>query len=124
MAATRTTDVPTDPERTQGRDRRRWSRYDLNDAVPAVLVTETGRIDCQIENVSLSGARLRLPAPSSPPGELRLDYGGEIGPSGSCAWASADSIGLNFGFSEDALALTMACIQGRVSDRLAANEAG
>ena len=112
MAATRTSDIRTGPERPQPRDRRRWSRYNLNGALPAVLVSETGRLACHIENVSLSGARLRLPVPSCPPGELRLDYGGATGPSGRCAWASADGIGLNFGFSADALALTMACLRG------------
>ena len=123
MAAT------TPAERPQSRDRRRWSRYDLNDTVPAVLVSEAGRIVCHIENVSLSGARLRLPAPTRPPGELRLDYGGEVGPAGSCAWASADRIGLNFGFSADAVALTLACIRGPAADRVGPgrhepNEAG
>ena len=116
MAANRT------PDQRTARDRRRWSRYDLTDAVPAVLVSDAGRIACTIENVSLSGARLRFPAPTVPPGELRLDYGGEVGPSGSCAWTSADKIGLNFGFSADAVALTLACIRG--PHRLGANEAG
>ena len=118
MAATTPPDLPND------RDRRRWSRYDLTGAVPAVLVTEAGRIDCTIENVSLSGARLRLAAPSRPAGELRLDYGGMTGPSGRCAWASADSIGLNFGLCADALALTMACLQGTIADGRAASPAG
>lgn len=118
MAAT------TIPEPDSARDRRRWSRYDLAGAVPAVLVTEAGRIACHIENVSLSGARLRLAAPSSPPGEMHLDYGGETGPSGRCAWTSADSLGLDFGFSADALALTMACLRGKISDKRAANRAG
>jgi len=104
MAATTTT------SRQNGRERRRWSRYELNGAVPAVLVTEEGEIACHIENVSLSGVRLRLAAAARPPAELRLDYHGEIGPSGCCAWVSRDSIGLNFGFSAEAVALTMACI--------------
>ena len=124
MAANRTTNVQTGPDRPLARDRRRWSRYDLARLVPAVLVTEAGRIACRIENVSLSGARLRLTGASSPPGELRLDYGEETGPSGRCAWASAESIGLNFSFSADALALTMACLQGALPDGIGTNEAG
>ena len=114
----------TPPSRLNSRDRRRWSRYDLTGAVPAVLVTEAGRIACHIENVSLSGVRLRLAAPPPPTGELRLDYGGESGPRGRCAWAGGESIGLSFGFSADSLALTMACLQGAIPDGQAASEAG
>jgi PilZ domain len=105
MAAT------TEPDRQHGRDRRRWSRYDVAGLVPAVLVTEDRQIACRIENVSLTGARLRVAEPAPPSSQLRLDYEQASGPSGRCVWRTQDSIGVSFGFCEDSVALAMACIR-------------
>ena len=113
--------VPAPSARQTGRDRRRWSRYRLDGPLSAELVSDTGRLSCQIEDVSLAGARLRLNAPACPSDDLRLDYGGKTGPSGRCAWIEGDSIGLNFGFSDDALTLTLACI-GEPSPKTAGAE--
>jgi hypothetical protein len=105
MAATR---IPTSRE---GRERRRWSRYGVTDGVPAELVTEDGRIACRIENVSLAGARLRISDPAQPTAQLRLDYHGQSGPSGRCVWSNAHSIGVQFEFSDQSVALALACIR-------------
>jgi hypothetical protein len=105
MAATR------DPDRRDGRDRRRWSRYDVDGEIGAELVTEDGRIACRIENVSLAGAKLRMVEPAQPVAGLRLDYHGQSGPSGRCVWSNSDSIGVKFEFSDESVALALACIR-------------
>ncbi len=110
MAATK------DPDRREGRDRRRWSRYDVNGAVPAVLVTEDGRIACRIENVSLSGAKLCIADPPQPMARLRLDYDRQSGPSGRCVWSNSDRIGVKFEFSDESVALALACIRRTTQD--------
>jgi len=95
----------------EGRDRRRWSRYAVTADFPTALVTEDGRIACRIENVSLGGAKLRLSQPVPPGGCVRLDYGGQSGPGGRCSWATANSVGVTFEFSERSVALALACIR-------------
>jgi PilZ domain len=100
-----------DPDLPAGRDRRRWSRYDVDGAFPATLVTDEGWIACRIENVSLTGARVRTAEPVPPPSHLRLAYGSESGPTGRCVWWNADSVGLCFGLSDDSVALAMACLR-------------
>jgi len=105
MAATK------DPDRPNGRDRRRWSRYDVTGALPAVLVIADRRIACRIENVSLTGARLRLAEPAPPSPQLRVEYRQGRGPGGRCVWSSADTIGVKFGFSEESVDLAMACLR-------------
>lgn len=105
MAAT------THSHRKKGRDRRRWSRYDVIGGLTAELVTEDQRIACRIENVSLAGARLRLGEAAPPTPQLRLDYGHRSGPSGRCVWRTSDSIGVSFGFCEESVDLALACIR-------------
>ncbi len=105
MAATR------DPERREGRDRRRWSRYDLDGEIGVELVTEDGRIACRIENVSLAGAKLRIAEPAQPVARLRLDYHRQSGPSGRCVWSNSDSIGVKLAFSDESVALALACLR-------------
>jgi len=109
MTATR------DPDRGEGRDRRRWSRYDADGEIEAVLVTEDGRIACRIENVSLAGAKLHIAKPAQPPAQsvarLRLDYRRQSGPGGRCVWSNSDSIGVRFDFSDESVALALACIR-------------
>ena len=111
------------PHRREGRDRRRWSRYGVTGGVPAELVTEDGRIACRIENVSLAGAKLRISDPAQPMARLRLDYHGQSGPSGRCVWSNAHSIGVQFGFSGQSVALALACIRHRFPDAARPNEA-
>ncbi len=105
MAATR------DPDRREGRDRRRWSRYDVDGEIGVELVTEDGRIACRIENVSLAGAKLRIAEPAQPVARFRLDYHPQIGPSGRRVWSNSDSIGVNFEFSDESVALALACLR-------------
>lgn len=105
MAATK------DPDRTNGRDRRRWSRYDVAGALPAVLAIADRRIACRIENVSLTGARLRLAEPAPPSPQLRLEYRGGRAPAGRCVWTSTDAIGVKFGFSQESVDLALACLR-------------
>lgn len=78
---------------------------------PTELVTEDRRVACRIENVSLGGAKLRLSQPVPPGGRVRLDYGGQSGPGGHCSWATANSVGVTFEFSEQSVALALACIR-------------
>lgn len=111
LQKSKTMTATADPDRHDGRDRRRWSRYEVNGAFPAILVTEAGRIACRIENISLTGARIRTAEPVPPPAQLRLAYEHQSGPDGRCAWSNADRIGLSFGFSDDSVALAMACLQ-------------
>ncbi len=99
------------PDHPADRDRRRWSRYDVGSAFPATLVTDDGRIACRVENVSLTGARVRTAEPIPPPSDLRLAYDRESGPTGRCIWWKADSIGLCFGLSDESVALAMACLR-------------
>ncbi len=115
--------APRNPHRREGRDRRRWSRYGVTGGVPAELVTEDGRIACRIENVSLAGAKLRISDPAQPMARLRLDYHGHSGPSGRCVWSNAHSIGVQFGFSGQSVALALACIRHRFPDAARPNEA-
>jgi hypothetical protein len=105
MATTR------DPDRREGRDRRRWSRYDVDGEIGVELVTEDGRIACRIENVSLAGAKLRIAEPAQPVARFRLDYHPQIGPSGCCVWSNSDSIGVKFEFSDESVALALACLR-------------
>jgi hypothetical protein len=98
-------------DRPNGRDRRRWSRYDVTGALPAALVIADRRIFCRIENVSLTGARLRLAEPAPPSAQLRLEYRGGRAPAGRCVWSTPDSIGVSFGFSDESVALAMACLR-------------
>ena len=98
-------------ERPNGRDRRRWSRYDVAGALPAALVIADRRIFCRIENVSLTGARLRLAEPAPPSPQLRLEYRDGRAPTGRCVWSTADSIGVTFGLCDESVALAMACLQ-------------
>ena len=63
------------PDPDEGRNRRRWSRYDVDGPFPATLITEDGRVACRIENVSLTGARVRTATPVPPPTRIRLNYG-------------------------------------------------
>jgi hypothetical protein len=110
-AATADPDRQNGPKRQNGRDRRRWSRYDVAGAVPAVLVADDRRIACRVENISLSGARLRVAEPAPPSSDLRLEYQPLSGPSGRCVWWTEDSIGVSFGLTEDSVALAMSCIR-------------
>lgn len=106
MPAPRPAPAPRD-----GRERRRWSRYAVTGDVAVDLVTATGRIACRIENVSLTGAKLRLSEPVRPQGWVSLDHGGQDGPGGRCVWTTADSLGVAFEFSDSSIALTLACIR-------------
>ncbi len=96
--------------RRHGRERRRWSRYAVAEALPAQLVTEDGRVPCHIENVSLTGAKLRLARPARPRAPVSLDLLGRDGPGGHCVWARGDSIGVRFEFSDRSVALALDCV--------------
>ena len=106
-----------DPSRKEGRERRRWQRYPVTGDISAELVTNEGRVACRIENVSLTGARLRLAGPLPPAAltatneALRLDYDGQRGPSGGCAWLDPERIGVQFEFCDESVALALACIR-------------
>ncbi|MDX1575711.1 MAG: PilZ domain-containing protein [Kiloniellales bacterium] len=99
------------PAPTDGRERRRWSRYAVTAGFPAELVTDDGRIACRIENVSLAGARLRLSRRVHPSAQVSLDCGGERGPIGRCVWAEAECLGVTFKVSDRSVDLTLACIR-------------
>ena len=106
--------APGKPDQFDGRDRRRWTRYDVKGEVRAELVTEDGPIVCHIENVSLAGAKVRLAAGAGPKGRLRLDCLAQNGPSGRCAWSEAGSLGLKLDYTEESVDMALACIRHRL----------
>lgn len=113
MAVTEADKGPQTP--FAGVNRRRWSRYRLDQDLPGVLVTEAGEVACVIENVSLAGAKLRLPAERRP--TLRrgaaLRLAPAAGPSldGKVAWSGPEALGLAFAYSGASVALTLACLR-------------
>ena len=100
-----------DADRHTGRERRRWSRYEVHGALPAALVIADRRIACLIENVSLTGARLRFAEPAPALQRLHLTYGPTSGPAGRCVWRTSDRLGVSFGLTEDSVDLALAGIR-------------
>lgn len=111
MAVTTDPTLPSGPTRASGRDRRRWSRYDVGGGLPAVLVAKDRRIACRIENISLTGARLRVAEPAPWSLGLRLELAQGRGLGGRCVWQTSDSIGVSFGLTAESVDLAMACIR-------------
>lgn len=95
----------------EGRNRRRWSRYAAGGGLAAELVVGEERTHCSIEDVSLSGVRLRVRG-DIPLGALaRLDVGTSSAPLGRCVWREGDRVGMQFRFTQDSVDLALDCIR-------------
>jgi hypothetical protein len=95
----------------EGINRRRWSRYAVDEDIPTTLVVGGQRLDCVIEDVSLAGAKLRIAGkvPSGAIVQLRCDASDAL--AGRCVWAGPKSIGVSFGLCERSVDFALSCLR-------------
>ena len=95
----------------EGTNRRRWSRYAVDEDISATLVVGARRLDCVVEDVSLGGAKLRVAGkvPSGAIVQLRCKPSDAL--AGRCVWAGAKSIGVSFGMCERSVDFALSCLK-------------
>jgi hypothetical protein len=78
-------------------DRRRWPRYRLGRPLPAYLTSDGEVHICEVVEVSLSGARLRVGGLPSHSGDLRLEAPGLGFVCGQREWTGElGTVGISF----------------------------
>ena len=107
--------IKTEPEdsETEDRDdedRRKWSRYDMETAVPVTVVVHDRPLDCFIENISLTGAKLRFPDLAPKGDEIQFDSNAVGLLDAQCVWTRGRHMGIDMGLCQRSVALTLRCI--------------
>ena len=96
-------------------DRRRWSRYGVLQTTSLTVKAQDRTFMCQIEDISLGGAKLRFSDDMPQHGDAILAHQASGEFLGRLVWRSAENMGVRFGFSEHALNLLLHCIRSKSS---------
>jgi hypothetical protein len=103
------TTAPQDTPQSET-ERRCFSRLTPDSPTTITLSAGDRRYDCEIENISLSGMKLRLASqlPDAPTVELEHRAGGRF--LGTPVWRSRDAVGIAFHSPEGQLERALQCV--------------
>ncbi|WP_417449055.1 PilZ domain-containing protein [Kordiimonas sp.] len=87
------------PQTLHGSDNRRHRRRSV--LWPARLTVGKTTVSCQIWNLSLGGARLRVDLPLKEGSEITISVSDRGGIPARVAWTQGDSLGVSFDVEED-----------------------
>ncbi len=111
------TTPPKEPRHAEA-DRRCSSRLAPDSPTTITLSAGDRRYDCEIENISLSGIKLRLMSKLPATGTVELEHraGGRF--MGTPVWRSRDAVGIAFRRPERRLERALQCISILVNPNL------
>lgn len=92
-------------------DRRRWSRYAVEETTTLTLTTDGQTYTGKIEDISLGGAKLHFVGERPEGRDAVLSHPVSGAFAGHPVWHARGLMGLRFGFSENALKLVLYCVR-------------
>ena len=104
---------------TPSREQRAWPRYLLKEAVPLTLRVGTRAIECQLEDISLGGAKLRVDDDLTPLSQMTLVHSKFGAFKSDRLWERPGYIGIEFDHSEAPLELIAHCLSSAAAPGLA-----
>ena len=104
-------------ETRDGVDRRGRHRYPITSPVALTVYVEDQELTCQVEDVSLSGARVRLDGQISPFANIELSHPATGRFRSECRWRVGNTSGLAFKDTEAAISLCVHCLKQMVPMR-------
>ncbi len=92
------------------RNRRQWSRYQIDEEILLTLGAEGRSYACVIQDISLGGVKLRLKEAVASAGAVQMNHPASGTISGQCVWQSSSAMGIVLGFTQRSLDLVFHCI--------------
>ena len=101
-------------ETVDGIDRRRRHRYPVTSPISLTVYSEGREFTCFIENISLSGARVRFDGPVTLTSKIGLSHPQTGKFCGERKWTTGNTWGVAFTCQESAIRLCVHCLKQMV----------